>query len=154
MSSPKTGASIATNTPEGSARNSMMTGEAASANVGCAMREIVSGDIQPFSATTIEKMAACHAVGLSYWSDHPSTGCMWAVDESRRAHVVRWYRKTREVALQSVGKPRKVVDYSKVGGLFYKDQYPTYDAGERVKVRHDCFPVHRHRVLLGVGPPR
>ncbi|MDP7733659.1 DUF7457 domain-containing protein [Mycobacterium paragordonae] len=90
-------------------------------------------DIQPFSKTTLGKMAACEAVGLSYWSDHPANGCVWAVDSDQQAHVVRWYRNTNEASLQSVGKPYKVVDYSKPG-LAYKDHFPTHDSGDRVKV--------------------
>lgn len=76
-------------------------------------------EIQPFNQTTLGKMAACNALGLSYWSDHPVTGCMWAVDDNQRPHVVRWYRKTNEA--WQVGKPRKVIDYTKQGWA-YKDQ--------------------------------
>lgn len=87
-------------------------------------------DIQPFSATTLSKMAACRAVGLEYWSDHPATGCMWAVDGNQQAHVVRWYRKTNEAALQVQREPRKYRD----ADFVWRTEYPVYDAGGRVRV--------------------
>jgi hypothetical protein len=39
--------------------------------------------------STIERLAACEAVGLSYWADHPTRNCLWAIDNDRRAHVAR-----------------------------------------------------------------
>ena len=38
---------------------------------------------------TNERLAACEAVGLHYWGDHPVAGHVWAVDDHQRAHVVR-----------------------------------------------------------------
>lgn len=32
-------------------------------------------------ASTASKMAATHAVGLSYWADHPTASHVWAVDQ-------------------------------------------------------------------------
>ncbi|QBP29700.1 hypothetical protein SEA_TYPHA_45 [Mycobacterium phage Typha] len=40
-------------------------------------------------AKTAAKMVAAHAVGLSYWADHPAAGHIWAVSDDQRAHVVR-----------------------------------------------------------------
>jgi hypothetical protein len=37
---------------------------------------------------TREKLSACRALGLDYWADHPSAGCVWAVD-GRQFHVVK-----------------------------------------------------------------
>ena len=90
--------------------------------------------MNPFNQQTRSKMAACQALGLSYWSDHPARGCLWAVDANQQAHVVRWYRKTNQAALQQIGKPRKVIDYTQVGCIVYRDQYPTHDAAERVAI--------------------
>lgn len=47
------------------------------------------GDARPLPKRTREAPAACEAVGLTFWSDHPRPRCMWAVDEHQRAHVVR-----------------------------------------------------------------
>ena len=38
---------------------------------------------------TLERVAACEAVGLSYWSNHPAANHVWAVDDHQLAHVVR-----------------------------------------------------------------
>ena len=86
---------------------------------------------EPFSKSTRAKMAACATLGLSYWADHPANGCMWAVDNRQQAHVVRWYRKKGQVALQRQGEPRKRMDYAR--GRFV-DYVPTWDAGNRVEV--------------------
>jgi hypothetical protein len=90
-----------------------------------------SGVVQPFRKETREKIAACEAVGLAYWSDHPTAGCMWAVDDNQQPHVVRWYRKTNEVALQHQGEPRNVRYFNKYGRAAYWDEYPVYDDGQR-----------------------
>lgn len=42
---------------------------------------------------TLTRMAACAAVGLSYWSGHPLAGHVWAVDDYRNAYVVRIYAR-------------------------------------------------------------
>jgi hypothetical protein len=38
---------------------------------------------------TRERLAACEAVGLHWWADHPVAGHVWAVDDHQQAHVVR-----------------------------------------------------------------
>jgi hypothetical protein len=38
---------------------------------------------------TCEALAACEAVGLMFWADHPRAGHAWAVDDHQRVHVVR-----------------------------------------------------------------
>ena len=38
---------------------------------------------------TLERVAACEAVGLHYWGDHPAANHVWAVDDHQLAHVVR-----------------------------------------------------------------
>lgn len=38
---------------------------------------------------TAARIAACAAVGLSYWSGHPQAGHLWAVDDNQRAHAVQ-----------------------------------------------------------------
>ncbi|AMQ66979.1 hypothetical protein SEA_BIPPER_44 [Mycobacterium phage Bipper] len=40
-------------------------------------------------ASTASKMAATHAVGLSYWADHPTASHVWAVDQYQQVHVVK-----------------------------------------------------------------
>jgi hypothetical protein len=40
-------------------------------------------------ASVQARVAACAAVGLSYWSGHPVAGCVWAVDSDQAAHVVK-----------------------------------------------------------------
>lgn len=37
----------------------------------------------------LENVAACAAVGLSYWADGPDTNLLWAVDDDRVAHIVK-----------------------------------------------------------------
>ena len=44
---------------------------------------------RPLSKRTLARLAACEAVNLHYWADHPSAGHVWAMDEHQRAHVVR-----------------------------------------------------------------
>lgn len=93
--------------------------------------------IQPFSKTTLGKMAACEALSLSYWADHPAPNCVWAVDDNQQAHVVRVYRKTGEAAVQDVAGSRRVIEWQKQRGeyiLKYVDKYSMADAGDRVKV--------------------
>ena len=38
---------------------------------------------------TREALAACEAVGLMFWADHPWPRQVWAVDDHQRVHVVR-----------------------------------------------------------------
>ena len=38
---------------------------------------------------TREALAACEAVGLMFWANHPWPRHVWAVDDHRCAHVVR-----------------------------------------------------------------
>lgn len=42
---------------------------------------------------TREAVAACSAVGLTYWSDHPAANHLWAADFQGRFHTVRIDRK-------------------------------------------------------------
>ncbi len=44
---------------------------------------------RPLSKQIRERLAACEAVGLHYWGDHPTASHFWAVDDHQRAHVVR-----------------------------------------------------------------
>jgi hypothetical protein len=44
---------------------------------------------RPLPKGTRERLAACAAVGLHYWADHPAAYCIWAVDKRRRAHAVQ-----------------------------------------------------------------
>jgi hypothetical protein len=44
---------------------------------------------QQLPKRTRECLAACQAVGLHYWSDHPLAHHVWAVDDHQQAHVVR-----------------------------------------------------------------
>jgi hypothetical protein len=46
-------------------------------------------DARPLPKGTRERLAACEAIGLTYWSDHPARNCVWAIDDQQRAHVVR-----------------------------------------------------------------
>lgn len=47
---------------------------------------------------TRENVTACHAVDLSYWSEHRAPNHLWAVDENQRPHVVRVDRKAGTVS--------------------------------------------------------
>jgi hypothetical protein len=48
----------------------------------------------PIPKRTLENIAACAAVGLSYWSEAPGVNRLWAVDDkTRKAHEVRIDRK-------------------------------------------------------------
>lgn len=49
---------------------------------------------RPLPERTRERLAACEAVSLHYWSDHPQANHVWAVDDHQHAHVVRIDRKT------------------------------------------------------------
>lgn len=53
-----------------------------------------------------QNVAACAALGLSYWADHPDPGCVWAVDaanqEYRIVKIDRRNGEARDLAL--VGK--------------------------------------------------
>ena len=44
---------------------------------------------RPLRLATREALAACEAVGLMFWSDHPKPHHVWAVDDHQLAHVVR-----------------------------------------------------------------
>ena len=46
-------------------------------------------------ARTRENVAACAAVGLSFWSEAPLPNGMWAVDESQHAHLVKVDRRAQ-----------------------------------------------------------
>jgi hypothetical protein len=49
---------------------------------------------RPLNKQIRERLAACEAVGLHYWSDHPASSHFWAVDDHQQAHSVRINRKT------------------------------------------------------------
>jgi hypothetical protein len=42
-----------------------------------------------FNQDTQLRLAGCSAVGLHFSSLHPAVGMVWAVDDARRAHMVR-----------------------------------------------------------------
>lgn len=48
--------------------------------------------------STCENIAACTALGLSYWSEGPRPGQLWAVDAEQRPHIVDIDR-TRRTAI-------------------------------------------------------
>jgi hypothetical protein len=50
---------------------------------------------RPIVKATREAMAACAAVGLAYWSDHPKPSHVWAVDADQQPHPVRIDRKRK-----------------------------------------------------------
>lgn len=62
--------------------------------------------------TTLLRMAACEALGLHYWSGHPLSGCVWAVDDSQTPHVVKIDAKKGTAA--KVQTHDKVVGYDQV----------------------------------------
>jgi hypothetical protein len=43
--------------------------------------------------STRERLAACEAVGLHYWADHPAGRHVRAIDGHQQAHVVRIHRE-------------------------------------------------------------
>lgn len=45
--------------------------------------------------TSAERIAACAAVGLHYWSDSPVPRVVWACGDDQRFHLVRLDRVTR-----------------------------------------------------------
>lgn len=47
------------------------------------------------TVTTAERIAACAAVGLHYWSDSPVPHTVWANGDDNRFHLVRLDRVTR-----------------------------------------------------------
>jgi hypothetical protein len=49
---------------------------------------------RPLNKQTRERLAACEAVSLHYWADHPQANHFWAVDDAQHVHVVRISRKT------------------------------------------------------------
>lgn len=61
--------------------------------------EPVDGLRRPIVKATREAMAACAAVGLTYWSDHPTAGMVWAVDSDQHAHPVHIDRKHGTAAI-------------------------------------------------------
>ncbi|ASR77184.1 hypothetical protein KIV66_gp77 [Mycobacterium phage MyraDee] len=86
--------------------------------------------MNPFTKTTQAKMAACAALGLSYWSDHPGVRCVWAVNDRQQAFVVKIY-KSGHAALQNEGDSYMRTIYDKRGTKSVK-VIRTYDAGDRV----------------------
>lgn len=67
----------------------------------------VDGLARPIVKETRENMAACAAVGLSYWSGHPASGHVWAIDAHQAAHTVRIDRKHGLVA---IGQNSRIAD--------------------------------------------
>jgi hypothetical protein len=55
--------------------------------------------------STRERLAACAAVGLYFWSDHPTTHHVWAVDDHQQAHVVRICRDDGTAQHVCAGRP-------------------------------------------------
>lgn len=75
---------------------------------------------------TLESVAACAALDLTYWSDHPQSRLVWAADLHGRFHEVEVDRKTG-VAQHYCGKSRRL---GSKGELL--DTTPCADAGRRV----------------------
>src|SRR5262249_49529115 len=46
-------------------------------------------DARPLPKRTLERLAACEAVGLHWWADHPTAHHVWAVDDHQQVHAVR-----------------------------------------------------------------
>ncbi|WP_428846336.1 hypothetical protein [Mycolicibacterium conceptionense] len=46
-------------------------------------------EVTGLPAALQQEIAGCRALGLSYWSQAPHPGCVWAVDSERVAHLVR-----------------------------------------------------------------
>jgi hypothetical protein len=55
---------------------------------------MMTAKTRPLNKQIRERLAACEAVGLHYWGDHPAKCHFWAVDDYQRAHVVRIDRTT------------------------------------------------------------
>lgn len=49
--------------------------------------------VRAIPVTTREKIAACAALGLSYWANHPTPSTVWAVDDYQQPHSVHIDRK-------------------------------------------------------------
>lgn len=62
---------------------------------------------------TQERLAACAAVGLGYWSGHPRAGWAWAVDDAQQAHAVEIDRKRGRA--RRVYEPARAWAAAKVG---------------------------------------
>ena len=76
---------------------------------------------------TRESIAACHALGLGFWSGHPSPNTMWAVDDAGRPHEVRIIRsKMGQAAEHFCGKSYRHDADGKI-----RDVIPCADAGRR-----------------------
>lgn len=113
----------------------------------------VDGLRRPIVKATREAMVACAAVGLSYWSDHPTAGHVWAVDAHQTAHPVRIDRKHGLVAVgerhnlaNRLGNPVSddVISWSVDGPA---------DADGSVTLA-DVMDAAGDRVIVGhIGPP-
>lgn len=57
---------------------------------------------RPLPKLTLQRLAACEALGLHYWADHPTAHHIWAVDDHQRAHVVRIRRGSAQHVCGSV----------------------------------------------------
>lgn len=74
---------------------------------------------------TLESVAACAALDLTYWADHPQSSLVWAVDDQGRAHEVEVDRKTG-VARHYCGKNKR---FGPKGQLL--DSQPCAEVGRR-----------------------
>lgn len=74
------------------------------------------GSARPIVKKTRENMAACAAVGLSYWSGHPTAGLVWAVDAYQTAHPVHVDRKNGTAAIGDYELSRSSASAAKVVG--------------------------------------
>ena len=63
---------------------------------------------RPLPKRTREALAACQAIGLHYWADHPQAHHLWAVDDHQQAHAVRVSR--RDGTAQHVCRPELLVE--------------------------------------------
>lgn len=53
----------------------------------------ITGFARPLSIRTAQSVAACASLGLSYWADASTDGCVWAVDAEQHPHLVRVDRR-------------------------------------------------------------
>ena len=90
---------------------------------------------------TRERISACQALGLHYWSGHPVDGCVWAVDDNQQPVTVRIHRRSKVKGFRDDGT------YGRFPGLWasrelmhektrrtYTDYWAT-STGERVEFK-------------------
>ena len=88
-----------------------------------------SGDARPLPKGTLERLAACQAVGLHYWSDHPVAKHFWAVDDHQQAHVVKIDRDGGTA--RHVCRPGLLIDTECAGDDEAVPYAPTTPQGEQ-----------------------